>query len=99
MARAAARRALPRATRAHGQSRGFLGTGDLRQLPVDRIPPDALGRLPVLQRLPGVSRAARGLSRAAAESGWRAAPGDGRDRSRQPEKRTTVASGCPGLAG
>ena len=65
------------------QGRGSRRARHLRQLPVDGVPPAAVPRLRLVQRLPRVARPARGLPRAPAEPRRRPAAADERDRARR----------------
>ena len=71
----------------------------LRELPDHRVPRAALPRLRVLQRVPRVAGAPRGLSGAPAEPRGRPPAGHGRDRARQPPARRGRAGARARLAG
>ena len=92
LARPAADRALPAQALRRGQARGPGRAGHVRQLPEHRVPPAALHRPRLLQRVPRVGSPVRVLSRPAPEHRGRPAAARDRGRPRLPAQ----LRGCPG---
>ena len=80
-------RAIPRSPRPGCPGGGSGRPGDLRELPVHRVPRSVHSPTSLLQRLPRDARRAREISRPPSESRRRAAAVDGRDRARLAAER------------